>query len=169
MTHAWTGTGIPWRCLPHDYPPWQTTYAYFRDWQKDGIFEQLGGLLRRAVRTAAGRNPEPSACIIDAGGGVSSRTPKASRPPPTSRPPARAATPARRSPAASAASSPTPSDSSSPSWSSPPASPTAPTAPPSSTAPPASGSTSKSSRATPPPGDSPHYHAAGRPSAPSAG
>ncbi|WP_435054316.1 transposase [Nonomuraea angiospora] len=29
-------------------------------------FEQLSGLLRRAVRTAAGHNPEPSACIIDA-------------------------------------------------------------------------------------------------------
>uniref|UniRef100_UPI003F49838C IS5 family transposase n=1 Tax=Nonomuraea sp. CA-252377 TaxID=3240003 RepID=UPI003F49838C len=59
-------TGIPWRYLPHEYPPWQTTYAYFRDWQQDGIFEQLTSLLRRSVRTAAGHGPDPTACVIDA-------------------------------------------------------------------------------------------------------
>ncbi|MFC7588035.1 transposase [Nonomuraea antimicrobica] len=25
---------MPWRYLPHGYPPWQTTYAYFAHWQK---------------------------------------------------------------------------------------------------------------------------------------
>lgn len=59
-------TGIPWRYLPHDYPPWATVYGYFALWQKDGIFEQLNGLLRQLVRTAEGRNPEPTACVIDA-------------------------------------------------------------------------------------------------------
>ncbi|MEU8401781.1 IS5 family transposase [Nonomuraea sp. NPDC048892] len=59
-------TSIPWRYLPHEYPPWQTAYAYFALWQKDGIFDQLTGLLRRHVRTAAGRDPEPTACVIDA-------------------------------------------------------------------------------------------------------
>ncbi|PBC70338.1 transposase [Streptomyces sp. TLI_235] len=58
-------TGIPWRYLPHDYPPWETVYAYFARWQKEGVFEQLNGLLRRLVRTAEGRDPEPTACIID--------------------------------------------------------------------------------------------------------
>ena len=58
-------TGIPWRYLPHDYPPWETVYAYFARWQKDGLFEQLNGLLRRLVRTAEGRRTEPTACIID--------------------------------------------------------------------------------------------------------
>jgi transposase len=58
-------TGIPWRYLPHDYPPWETVYAYFARWQKEGVFVQLNGLLRRLVRTAEGRNPEPTACIID--------------------------------------------------------------------------------------------------------
>ncbi|TQF06412.1 IS5 family transposase [Kitasatospora acidiphila] len=58
-------TGIPWRYLPHDYPPHQTVYAYFARWQKDGVFAQLNGLLRRLVRTAEGRNPEPTACIVD--------------------------------------------------------------------------------------------------------
>ncbi|MFJ8038904.1 IS5 family transposase [Kitasatospora sp. NPDC096147] len=58
-------TGIPWRYLPHDYPPQQTVYAYFARWQKEGLFEQPGGLLRRLVRAAEGRAPEPTACILD--------------------------------------------------------------------------------------------------------
>ncbi|MFF1799466.1 IS5 family transposase [Kitasatospora sp. NPDC058263] len=58
-------TGIPLRYLPHDYPPWGTVYAYFAKWQRDGVFEQLNGLLRRLVRTAEGRSTEPTACIID--------------------------------------------------------------------------------------------------------
>lgn len=58
-------TGIPWRYLPHEYPPWQTVYYYFARWQKDGVFEQLSGLLRRLTRIAAGRDPEPTACVID--------------------------------------------------------------------------------------------------------
>ncbi|MEU4332880.1 transposase [Nonomuraea dietziae] len=52
--------GIAWRYLPHDYAPWQTAYAYFARWQKDGIFDQLTSLLRRFVRTPAGRDPDPS-------------------------------------------------------------------------------------------------------------
>lgn len=58
-------TGIPWRCLPHDFPPWATTYGYFAKWQQDGVFKQLSGLLRRLVREAEGRGAEPSACVLD--------------------------------------------------------------------------------------------------------
>ncbi|MFK8843672.1 IS5 family transposase [Streptomyces sp. Ac-502] len=58
-------TGIPWRYLPHDYPPWQTCYAYFAHWEKEGILTQLNSLLRSRVREDEGRAPEPSACIID--------------------------------------------------------------------------------------------------------
>ncbi|MFI6799501.1 IS5 family transposase [Streptosporangium canum] len=59
-------TGIPWRYLPHDFPPWATVYGYFAAWRDEGIFAQLSGLLHRLVRTAQGRAPEPSACVIDA-------------------------------------------------------------------------------------------------------
>ncbi len=59
-------TGIPWRYLPHDFAPWETVYGYFAAWQKDGVFDQLNGLLRRLVRKAEGRDAEPSACILDA-------------------------------------------------------------------------------------------------------
>ncbi|MGW5344237.1 IS5 family transposase [Streptomyces sp. NPDC004050] len=58
-------TGIPRRYLPHDYPPHRTVYAYFARWQRDGVFGQLNGLLRRLVRASEGRDPEPTACIID--------------------------------------------------------------------------------------------------------
>ncbi|MFC5785590.1 transposase, partial [Streptomyces aureus] len=43
-------TGIPWRYVPHDFAPWETVYGYFAAWQKDGVFDQLNGLLRRLVR-----------------------------------------------------------------------------------------------------------------------
>lgn len=59
-------TGIPWRYLPHDFPPWETVYDYFAAWQKEGVFDQLNGLLRRLVREAEGRRAEPSACVLDA-------------------------------------------------------------------------------------------------------
>ncbi|MDN3297259.1 IS5 family transposase [Streptomyces ficellus] len=58
-------TGIPWRYLPHDFPPHQTVYGYFARWEADGIFDQLTGLLRGKVRQAEGRTIEPSACLID--------------------------------------------------------------------------------------------------------
>jgi transposase len=59
-------TGIAWRYLPHDFPPWETVYGYFAAWQKEDIFDQLNGLLRRLVREAEGRDGEPSACVLDA-------------------------------------------------------------------------------------------------------
>jgi len=59
-------TGIPWRYLPHDYPPWATVYWYFAAWRDEEVFTELNGLLRRLVRQAEGRTFEASACVIDA-------------------------------------------------------------------------------------------------------
>jgi transposase len=28
--------GCAWRLLPHEFPPWQTAYHYFRAWRIDG-------------------------------------------------------------------------------------------------------------------------------------
>jgi transposase len=58
-------TGIPWRYLPHDFPPHQTVYGYFARWQQDAVFDQLTGLLRTLVRHSEGRRGEPSACVLD--------------------------------------------------------------------------------------------------------
>jgi transposase len=57
--------GISWRSLPHEYPPWQTVYDYFRRWRDDGTWEQITATLRERLRVQLGRDPTPSAAIID--------------------------------------------------------------------------------------------------------
>lgn len=58
-------TGCAWRQLPHDYPPWQTVYEYFRRWRDAGIFAEIHHLLRTQARRRAGRDPLPTAAILD--------------------------------------------------------------------------------------------------------
>jgi len=48
-------TGCTWRMLPHDFPPWQTVYHYFRLWRKDGTWERVHAGLRAELRQADGR------------------------------------------------------------------------------------------------------------------
>jgi putative transposase len=57
--------GATWRALPHDFPPWRTVYHYFRVWRLDGTWERVHDALRDRVRIEAGRDPSPSAAIID--------------------------------------------------------------------------------------------------------
>jgi putative transposase len=58
-------SGCAWRLLPHEFPPWQTIYHYFRLWRLDGTWERLNAALRERLRERAGRNPQPSAGVID--------------------------------------------------------------------------------------------------------
>ncbi len=58
-------TGAGWRHLPHDFPPHQTVYEYYNAWRKDGSWETMHTALRERVRRQAGREPTPSAGIID--------------------------------------------------------------------------------------------------------
>ena len=58
--------GCAWRLLPHDFfLPSQTAYHYFRAWRMDGTWEQIHAVLRERLRRLAGREPTPSAAIID--------------------------------------------------------------------------------------------------------
>jgi len=57
--------GISWRALPHEYPPWQTVYDSFRLWRDDGTWERIAATLRERVRVRLGREPTPSAAILD--------------------------------------------------------------------------------------------------------
>lgn len=57
--------GIPWRMMPSDLPPWQTTYRYFRLWKNDGTLERINAILREAVRKKVKKEPTPSLAIID--------------------------------------------------------------------------------------------------------
>jgi putative transposase len=58
-------SGCSWRMLPHDFPPWQTVYHYFRLWRLDGTWEHIHTRLREEVRVMADRDPQPSAAILD--------------------------------------------------------------------------------------------------------
>jgi len=58
-------TGAQWRALPHDFPPWSTVWSYFRIWRNDGTWERIHTALREQVRVKQGREPTPSAAIID--------------------------------------------------------------------------------------------------------
>ena len=57
--------GCAWRMLPHEYPPWSTVYDYYRQWRRDGTWEAIHTALREQVRQAAGREPTPSAAVLD--------------------------------------------------------------------------------------------------------
>ena len=57
--------GCQWRMLPREYPNWKTVYWYFTRWQDDGTWERMTDALRRQVRRALGRDPEPSAAVLD--------------------------------------------------------------------------------------------------------
>jgi putative transposase len=58
-------TGCQWRMLPKDLAPWQTVYGYFRRWKRQGLWVRINDALVKTVRVQAGRDPQPSAAIID--------------------------------------------------------------------------------------------------------
>ena len=60
-----TRTGTAWRLLPHDFPPWSTVFKCYQRWTRKGVLDAIHDTLRRAVRAAAGREPEPTAAILD--------------------------------------------------------------------------------------------------------
>jgi transposase len=41
-------TGAPWRDLPEEYPPWQTVWDLFNNWNVDGTLDQILSHLRAA-------------------------------------------------------------------------------------------------------------------------
>ena len=49
--------------------PWKTVYHYFRLWRIDGTWEKLNTAIRQAIRqrlrVRIGRDPQPSAGIVD--------------------------------------------------------------------------------------------------------
>jgi putative transposase len=73
-------TGCAWRYLPKDFPPWRTVYGYFAAWRDNGTLARLHDGLRDQVRAAAGRDPRPTAAVIDSQSVRAADTvPKASR------------------------------------------------------------------------------------------
>jgi transposase len=65
-------SGIPWRYLPGDLPPWAAVYQQGQRWIQAGVFEAMVHDLRMVLRLAdvgakggAGREPHPTAVIFD--------------------------------------------------------------------------------------------------------
>ncbi|KJE24376.1 transposase, IS4 family, partial [Frankia torreyi] len=59
------GAGCSWRRMPHDLAPWDVAYRWFRDWTADGTWARVHDTLRDRVRQADGRDPQPSAAVLD--------------------------------------------------------------------------------------------------------
>ena len=58
-------TGVQWRFMAHDLPPWHTIYQQTQRWLKAGVFEAMVHDLRMLMREIDGRNSQPSAAILD--------------------------------------------------------------------------------------------------------
>ena len=57
--------GCSWRLLPADFPPWQTVYYYLQRWRREGVWARIHHLMLMNDRERAGREPSPTAAIID--------------------------------------------------------------------------------------------------------
>jgi putative transposase len=57
--------GCAWRLLPHDFPPWQTAYHYFRARRIDGTWEQIHATVRDRTRLREGPPSDSDAAILD--------------------------------------------------------------------------------------------------------
>ena len=59
-------SGCQWRMIPRDLLPWDAAYRWYRTWVRDGTWDRIHDELRAQVRMAAGRDPGPSAAVLDA-------------------------------------------------------------------------------------------------------
>lgn len=60
-----TKNGCIWRNLPHDLPPWSLVHYYFWHWKRDGTWQTLHDSLREQLRQKLGRDPQPTAAVLD--------------------------------------------------------------------------------------------------------
>jgi transposase len=58
-------TGMQWRMMANDLPPWYTVYQQTQRWIRAGVFEELVRDLRMLLREIEGRAPQPRAVILD--------------------------------------------------------------------------------------------------------
>ena len=58
-------TGCQWRYIPKDLPPRSTIFDYLELWDYDGTLDRIHASLYEECRKQAGRETEPTACVID--------------------------------------------------------------------------------------------------------
>ncbi|MER5618459.1 IS5 family transposase [Streptomyces sp. NPDC002215] len=57
--------GGKWAALPVDYPPYKRVHAFFTRWRDHGLIAEIHDRLRDRVRVGEGRDPRPTAAVID--------------------------------------------------------------------------------------------------------
>ena len=57
--------GVPWRLLPHEFPPWRSVYDQFARWRQSGVWQEINEALRGRARALLGRGGSPHTAIID--------------------------------------------------------------------------------------------------------
>jgi len=58
-------TGVQWRLLPNDFPPYGIVSYYYHKWRKQNIWFAINRKLVKDVRKEEGRKASPSAGIVD--------------------------------------------------------------------------------------------------------
>jgi transposase len=58
-------TGLQWRSMPRDRPPWSAVYQQTRRWIDAGVLEAIVADLRAVIRLGEGRTAQPRATILD--------------------------------------------------------------------------------------------------------
>ena len=59
-------SGCQWRMIPRDLLPWDAAYRWYATWRRNGTWDRIHDALRDQVRIADGRDPAPSAGVLDA-------------------------------------------------------------------------------------------------------
>ena len=59
------GRAVRGGCYRTTCRPWQTVYHYWRLWRLEGRWEQILAVLRERERVRLGRDPIPSAAVVD--------------------------------------------------------------------------------------------------------
>jgi transposase len=58
-------TGVQWRYLPENFPPYSAVYQQAQRWIRAGVLETMAGDLRKLLRLLQDRASAPSAVILD--------------------------------------------------------------------------------------------------------
>lgn len=58
-------TGVQWRYLPSDFPPYYAVFQQGRRWIRAGVLEAMASDLRKLLRMLQDRSSAPSAVILD--------------------------------------------------------------------------------------------------------
>src|SRR5580704_15821372 len=58
-------TGVQWRYVPSDFPPYHAVYQQARRWLGAGVLETMAADLRKLLRMLQDRAAAPSAVILD--------------------------------------------------------------------------------------------------------